>query len=142
MVEKGEPLTGDNLKALYLKLVREYYGHDQGICDIDELYAAEWAFIPHFYFDFYVFQYATSVMASLALAEGIRSEAVAVPPLTKRRDQYLQMLRAGASRYAYDILKDAGVDLAKPAPFDAAMREMNGVMDRIEAILAKREAAR
>ena len=54
----------------------------------------------------------------------------------------IKLLRAGASRYAYDILKDAGVDLAKPAPFDAAMREMNGVMDRIEAILAKREAAR
>ncbi|HEY3181133.1 MAG TPA: oligoendopeptidase F [Casimicrobiaceae bacterium] len=142
MVEKDEPLTGDNLKALYLKLLREYYGHDQGVCDVDEMYATEWAFIPHFYFDFYVFQYATSVMASIALAEGIRSEAAAVPPSTKRRDEYLQMLRAGGSRYAYDILKGAGVDLATSAPFDAAMREMNRVMDRIETILAKRQAAR
>src|SRR5947209_14007104 len=58
MVEKGEPLTGDNLKALYLRLVRQYYGHDQGVCEVDDLYAAEWAYIPHFYFDFYVYQYA------------------------------------------------------------------------------------
>jgi len=141
MVEKGEPLTGDNLKTLYLKLVRQYYGHDE-VCDVDELYAAEWAFIPHFYFDFYVFQYATSVMASLALAEGIRAKAAATPVSTKRRDDYLQMLRAGGSRYAYDMLKDAGVDLATSAPFDAAMREMNDVIDRIEAILAKRQGAK
>ena len=52
------------------------------------------------------------------------------------------MLRAGGSRYAYDMLKDAGVDLATSAPFDAAMREMNGVIDRIESILAKRQAAK
>lgn len=142
MVEKGEPLTGDNLKALYLKLLRQYYGHEQGVCEVDELYAAEWAYVPHFYFDFYVFQYATSIMASLALTEGIRTEAAAVPPSTKRRDDYLLMLRAGGSRYAYDMLKDAGVDLATSGPFDAAMREMNGVIDRIEAILAKRQAAR
>ena len=142
MVEKGEPLTGDNLKALYLRLARQYYGHDQGVCDVDALYAAEWAFIPHFYFDFYVFQYATSIMASLALAEGIRGETAATPASTKRRDAYLDMLRAGGSRYAYDMLKDAGVDLATSAPFDAAMREMNGVIDRIESILAKRQAAK
>ena len=141
MVEKGEPLTGDNLKALYLRLVRQYYGHDRGICDVDELYAAEWAFIPHFYFDFYVFQYATSIMASITLAEGIRAEASAVPASTQRRGDYLQMLRAGGSRYAYDMLKGAGVDLATSAPFDASMREMNAVIDSIEAILRKRQAA-
>lgn len=137
-VESGKPLTGDNLKALYLGLLRTYYGHDEGVCEVDELYANEWAYIPHFYFDFYVYQYATSVIASTTLAQGIRSEATAASGATPQRDRYLRMLGAGGSRYAYDMLKEAGVDLATSAPFDAAMREMNGVMDRIEAIVARR----
>jgi oligoendopeptidase F len=137
-VQKGEPLTGESLDRLYLSLLRTYYGQDEGACDIDPLYAAEWAFVPHFYYDFYVFQYATSILASVALAEGIRDEAAQHAAKTPRRDHYLQMLSAGSSRYAYDMLKDAGVDLATSAPFGAAMREMNDVMDRIESILATR----
>lgn len=140
-VQKGEPLTGESLDRLYLSLLRTYYGQDEGACDIDPLYAAEWAFIPHFYYDFYVFQYATSILASVALAEGIRGEAAQHPAQAPRRDHYLQMLSAGSSRYAYDMLKDAGVDLATSAPFDAAMHEMNGIMDRIESILATRGTA-
>ena len=140
-VEKGVPLTGESLKRLYLELVRTYYGHDQGVCEVDELYANEWAYIPHFYFDFYVFQYATSIAASLSLAERIRAEAASGGD-TRQRDDYLRMLKAGSSKYAYEMLKDAGVDLATSGPFDAAMREMNGVMDRIESILERRENAR
>jgi oligoendopeptidase F len=140
-VERGEPLTGEGLKALYLGLVRTYYGHDAGICDVDALYANEWAYVPHFYFDFYLFQYATSIAASTSLAEGIRAEAARGGAARPRRDHYLQMLSAGSSRYAYDMLKDAGVDLATPGPFDAAMREMNGVMDQVETIIARRPPA-
>ena len=136
-VERGEPLTGENLKELYLGLLRTYYGHDAGVCTVDALYANEWSYVPHFYYDFYVFQYATSVVASRALAEGIRDEARAGGP-PPRRDRYLGMLRAGGSKYAYDMLRDAGVDLATPAPFDAAMRAMNAIMDRIETIVAAR----
>jgi oligoendopeptidase F len=139
-VEKGEPLTGENLKELYLGLLRTYYGHDAGVCTIDALYANEWMYVPHFYYDFYVFQYATSVVAAMALAEGIRDEAHA-GGTSPRRDRYLAMLRAGASKYAYDMLRDAGVDLATPAPVDAAMRAMNAIMDRIEAIVAARAPA-
>ena len=54
MVEKGEPLTGDSLNKLYLDLLRRYYGHEAGVCDVNDLYSAEWAFIPHFYYNFYV----------------------------------------------------------------------------------------
>ena len=104
------------------------------------LYANEWSYVPHFYYDFYVFQYATSVVASMALAEGIRDEARAGGP-SPRRDRYLGMLRAGGSKYAYDMLRDAGVELATPAPFDAAMRRMNAIMDRIEAIANARAPA-
>jgi oligoendopeptidase F len=139
MVQKGEPLNGENLDALYLKLLREYYGSDQGICEVKDTYRSEWAYIPHFYYNFYVYQYATSIVASISLADGIRTEAASRPPSTQRRDAYLNMLRTGSAKYAYDMLKDAGVDLATSAPFDAAMREMNSTIDAMEAILDKKK---
>jgi oligoendopeptidase F len=138
--ERGEPLTAESLNTLYLELLRRYYGHDAGICAIDEAYAVEWAFIPHFYYDFYVYQYATSITASSSIADGIRGEAAAARPATARRDGYLGLLSAGSSRYAFDLLRDAGVDLTTSEPFDAAMREMNRIMDRMEAILDGRTA--
>ncbi len=137
MAEHGEPLSGSNLDELYLKLLREYYGADKGVCDIDPTYRSEWAYIPHMYYDFYVYQYATSVVAAISLAQGILDEQAGPNPSTANRDAYLAMLSAGSSRYAYDMLKDAGVDLATPKPFEAAMAEMNRIMDRMEAILAK-----
>jgi oligoendopeptidase F len=141
MVAKGEPLTGDNVSGLYLKIVREYYGHDQGVCEVKDTYRSEWAYIAHFYYDFYVYQYATSMIASAKLADGIRAEAAAKPASTVKRDAYLGMLSAGSSKYAYDMLKDAGVDLATPEPFAAAMKEMNKTIDAMEAILDKKGTA-
>jgi oligoendopeptidase F len=80
------------------------------------------------------------VIASVKLADGIRAEAAAKPPSTARRDAYLKMLSAGSSRYAFDMLKEAGVDMTTSAPFAAAMRDMNATMDAMEAILDKTEA--
>jgi oligoendopeptidase F len=137
--ERGEPLTGENLTALYLKIVRDYYGHDKGVTQVDDLIGAEWAFIPHFYRPFYVYQYATSLAASTALAKGIREEATKGG--TARRDAYLKMLKAGGSRYAIDLLKEAGVDMTTSAPFDAAIAEMNAIMDEMEKILARKDKA-
>src|SRR5215831_16906456 len=68
MAEKGEPLTGESLDKLYLDITRKYYGHEKGICTVDDYVQHEWAFIPHFYLNFYVFQYATSFTASAALS--------------------------------------------------------------------------
>jgi oligoendopeptidase F len=138
MAAKGEPLNGENLTALYLRLAREYYGHDKGICEVKDAYGAEWAYIPHFYYNFYVYQYATSVIASVKLADRIRAEANAKAPSTVYRDAYLKMLSAGSSRYAYDMLKEAGVDMATSEPFAAAMRDMNATIDAMELILDKR----
>ncbi len=135
MVERGETLTGENLSALYLKLAREYYGHDKGVCKVDALYGVEWSYIDHFFYNFYVYQYATSIIASTAIANGIRDEAALPRPSTKRRDAFLAMLGAGSSKYPIDLLKDAGVDMTTSAPFKASMREMNAVMDEIEKLL-------
>lgn len=143
MAERGETLTGDSLTKLYLQLAREYYGHDAGVCRIDELYGHEWSFIPHFYRNFYVYQYATSLTASTALAQKIRLEAAHKRPPghnpTKTRDAYLQLLSAGCTKHPVDLLKDAGVDMTTSAPFDAAMWEMKVIMDQIEAILEGRK---
>jgi oligoendopeptidase F len=135
--ESGQPLTGEFLSNLYLELLRTYYGAETGVCAIDPLYASEWAYIPHFYYNYYVYQYATSVVAAISLAQQILDETGSDLGTTQR-DAYLDMLAAGSSRYAYDMLKAAGVDLATSRPFDAAMAEMNRIMDRMEEILARR----
>ena len=133
--DRGEPLTGENVTALYLKTVRDYYGHDKGVTQVDDLIGVEWAFIPHFYYDFYVYQYATSFVASTAISKRIREEART--GATKARDAYLRMLQAGGSDYPMALLKAAGVDMTTSAPFDAAIAEMNALMDQMEEILAR-----
>ena len=127
MAQKGQPITGDALAKLYMDITKRYYGHDQGVCIVDDYIAHEWSYIPHFYRDFYVFQYATSFTASEALAaegEGGRSR--------RRRKRYLAFLSAGGSKYPIDLLKDAGVDMTTDEPLDLTMRQMNRVMDEME----------
>jgi len=135
--EKGEPLTGDTMNELYLGIVRKYYGDAKGVCKVDDMYGMEWGYVHHFYYDFYVYQYATSLIASTALANGVSAEAKAHG--TKKRDAYLHLLSSGSSKYPVDLLKDAGVDMTTSAPFRACMKEMNSVMDQMEKILARRD---
>jgi oligoendopeptidase F len=136
LVERGEALTGEKASEIYLGLVRKYYGHDQGACEVAELYGVEWAYVPHFFnYDFYVFQYATSLVASTSLAKAIREDLAGGK--TAARDRYLALLAAGGSDYPVELLKRAGVDMTTAAPFAAAMEEMNATMDEMEKILAR-----
>jgi oligoendopeptidase F len=132
--EKGEALTGETLSAAYLELVRHYYGHDQGICRVPDLYGDEWSFVPHFYYDFYVYQYATSLIASTALTKAILDDEARGGKTA--RDRYLALLAAGGSDFPGKLLDRAGVDLTTSAPFLAAMQEMNAVMTQIESMLS------
>src|SRR5438477_12702075 len=118
MAAKGEPITGESLAKLYLDITRKYYGHDQGVSIVDDYVRHEWSYIPHFYRDFYVFQYATSFTASEALAERV----LAGDEAAKKR--YLGFLSAGGSKYAIDLLKDAGVDMTTDQPLDLTIRKM------------------
>lgn len=129
--EAGEPLTSDVLNKIYGDILRKYYGHDKGVCIIDDLYSVEWSYIPHFYYNFYVYQYATSFTASSALAEKVRSNEKGA------LDKYLQFISAGGSDYPIELLKKAGVDMTSSEPFDKAIASMNHIMDEIEAILKK-----
>jgi oligoendopeptidase F len=133
MAQKGEPITGDALAKLYLDITRKYYGHDQGICLVDDFIGNEWSYIPHFYRDFYVFQYATSFTAAEALSAKVLSGDAAA---TKR---YLTFISSGGSKYPIDLLKDAGVDMTTDEPLDLTVKKMNEVMDEMEALLAKKK---
>jgi oligoendopeptidase F len=139
--EKGETLTGENLSQLYLDVTRRMYGHEQGVCEVPDLVRTEWAFVPHFHLNFYVYQYATSLVAATSFAKAIREEAAARKG-TKARDAYLALLRAGGSKFPVDLLRDAGVDMTTSKPFDAAVAEMNAIMDEMEKILARQGKAR
>jgi oligoendopeptidase F len=132
MAEKGQPITGDTLAKLYLDITRKYYGHDQKICIVDDYIANEWSYIPHFYRDFYVFQYATSFTAAEALSAKVLSGDKAAT------ERYLKFLSSGGSEYPIDLLKDAGVDMTTDEPLDLTVRKMNQVMDEMEKLLAER----
>jgi len=130
--EKGLPLTGETFSKMYMDIVKAYYGHDQGICNVDDYIEMEWAFIPHFYYNFYVYQYSTSFTASISLAEKVLSgdqNALA---------KYIEFLSAGGSDYPIELLNKAGVDMTTSEPFEKTIESMNKVMDEIEEILNKR----
>jgi oligoendopeptidase F len=133
LAQKGQPLTGDVLAKLYLDITRKYYGHDQGVCIVDDYIAHEWSYIPHFYRDFYVFQYATSFTASVALEEKVKTGD------PEARKRYLAFISAGGSKYPIDLLKDAGVDMTTTQPLDATMAKLNRVMDEMEKLLAAKK---
>jgi oligoendopeptidase F len=126
--EEGTALTGDLLHSLYAAITREYCGHDKGICIVDDEIQAEWTYIPHFYYNFYVYQYATSFTASTAILEQVLAgESNAIT-------KYLDLLAAGGSDYPIQLLKRVGVDMTTPQPLDATMARMNRIMDKIEKL--------
>jgi oligoendopeptidase F len=131
MAEKGESLTGDKLNQLYAEITKKYYGHDKGVCIVDDEIKAEWMNIPHFFLNFYVYQYATAFTASAALSEQVMAGDKAA---TKR---YLDFLSAGSSDYAITLLRKAGVDMTTSQPLDLTMKAMNRVMDEMDTILKK-----
>lgn len=128
---RGESLTGEKFSDLYYELVKEYYGHDKDICQVNDYIRMEWAYIPHFYYNYYVYQYATSFTASQALAENIYNGS------KSDRDRYIRFLSSGGSDYPVNQLKDAGVDMTKDLPFDLTIQKINSVMDEMEGILDK-----
>jgi oligoendopeptidase F len=131
--ERGEGLSGERISEIYGELVRRYHGHDEGVVIIDDLYTNEWMFVPHFYLNMYVYQYATSQTAGTALYAMIKEQG---EPAV---ENYKNLLRAGGSDYPYQLLLNAGVDMAKPEPYRAAVKKMNAIMDELEALLEQRD---
>ncbi|NNJ09741.1 oligoendopeptidase F [Chloroflexales bacterium ZM16-3] len=123
--EAGEPLTADGLSQRYFDLVGRYHGP---AVTLDEEIAWEWARIPHFYYNYYVYQYATGLSAALALSRQIVDEGQ--PAI----DRYLRFLSSGSSRSSIDLLRGAGVDMATTAPIQAAMDTFGGLLDQLESL--------
>jgi len=126
IVESGEGMTPERLTTEYARLVGEYYGPD---LVVDEQVSIEWSRIPHFYRAYYVFQYATGLIAAMALASAVLSGDV------DARDRYLTFLSSGSSKDPLDLLVDAGVDLRTSAPYDAAFKTMESYLDTLEEAL-------
>ena len=131
-VERGEALTGAKMTEMYGEILKRYHGHDAGVMEITDREAIEWAYIPHFYYNFYVYQYATSIAGAAYFVDEIKENGDGA------RDTYISFLKAGGSDYPTEILKDAGLDMSTRAPYDAVIDRMDGVMDEIEAILDRR----
>ena len=135
-VEKDQPLTGEDLTKIYLDLLRRYHGDAQGVMKIEELYGTEWEYIPHFYTDYYVYQYATSISAAAFFAEGIEKGD------TDLRTRYLDMLKSGGSNDPYLVVKKAGLDMATPAPYRALVARMARLTDELDALTSDAPAAK
>ncbi len=110
-VESGESLTPDFLNGEYLQTLKDYYGEESGVIKIDPLYSAEWSFIPHFYYNYYVYQYVVGFIGALYLAEKVRKKEI---PAAQYIDGFL---KAGSSKPPLEILKDAGVDMMSEEPY-------------------------
>ncbi|SMG16230.1 oligoendopeptidase F [Sphingobacterium psychroaquaticum] len=130
-VGKGEALTGEDFDSMYLELTKRYYGHDKNICVVDDYVKSEWSYIPHFYYNFYVYQYATSFTASTALSEKV------LKGNDTDRKRYLDFLSAGSTKYPVELLADAGVDMNTAEPFDLTITKINKVIAEMEAILTR-----
>ena len=125
-VQEGQPLTADTLSATYRDLNVKYYG---GEAIIDELIDIEWARIPHFYYNFYVYQYATGISAASALVQQVLDEG---QPAV---DRYLNFLRSGSSEYSIDLLKKAGVDMSSPEAIRLALRLFEKHLTQMEELI-------
>ncbi len=130
-VEAGQTLTADWLDAKYLELTRQYYGHDRGVCQVGDYIQSEWSGIPHFYMNYYVFQYSTGIIASLALSDQVINGG------KEEQARYLEFLKAGGSDYPLAILKKAGVDMTRPEPYAAALKRFDRLVGEMETIVAR-----
>ena len=127
LAEKGEGLSGQKMTEINLDLLKRYHGPK---FVMDPAYGIEWAYIQHYFYGFYVFQYATSITAANFFADKLMHGG------PKERENYLSVLRAGGSDYGYNILKKAGLDMATATPYRTIVRSFSNVLDQAEKLLA------
>ncbi len=126
MIGEGKTLTAEALCVEYKRLNEMYFGPDMVV---DDQIALEWARIPHFYYNYYVFQYATGYSAAIALSRKILGEGDAAV------QKYIRFLSSGCSKAPIELLKDAGVDMTSPEPVDQALQLFGKLLDEMEALM-------
>ena len=132
-VESGTPVTAELLDQTYSDLLRRYYGESLTIGENDGM---EWAYVPHFYYKYYLYTYAGGLCSGIALGDRVLSGGEA------ERDAYLEMLSSGSSRPPLELLQRAGVDPSSPEVVESAARLMDETLSQMEAIIARRGPAR
>lgn len=127
MAEAGIPLTAEKLSSLYYDLNVKYYGQDMVV---DKEIAYEWARVPHFYMNFYVYQYATSFAASVSISKKILNGG------KEEVDKYLHFLSSGCTKPPVELLKEAGVDMTTGEPIDSALQVFGELIDELDKLLS------
>ena len=128
LVESGVPVTAEKLNNIYAELIHAYYGPDYVMDANDHI---EWAYIPHFYYKYYVFTYATGLSSGIAFAEKITQEG------PETRETYLNMLKGGNSKTPLVLLREAGLDLTKPEAIESALQLFDKTVDELRALIVK-----
>ncbi len=131
MAESGKTLTADWLDNKYLELTRLYYGHGKGIVKVDDFIRNEWAGIPHFFMNYYVYTYSTGIIASMALSEMVLNGK----DKDGNREKYIEFISSGNSRHSLEILKKTGVDMTTAEPFNKAFKRLNYLVSEMEKIV-------
>jgi oligoendopeptidase F len=130
-VESNQTLTAQWLNDTFLETTRSTYGHDKGITQVDDYIQNEWSVIPHFFMNYYVYSYATGMIASSALAEMVLNEG------EEGRNKALAFLSAGGSDYPLNVLKRASVDMTQPEPYEAAFKHFGNLVSEMEQLVKK-----
>jgi oligoendopeptidase F len=125
--ESGQPLTGEAFQNIYTDLLKLYFGDN---VVLDDCLSLECFRIPHFYFSFYVYKYATGISAAYALADRVLQGGAS------ELDAYLNFLKSGGSKFPIDLLKGAGVDMTSPEPVDTALDKFSRLVDELETLTA------
>ncbi|MCW8849013.1 MAG: oligoendopeptidase F [Melioribacteraceae bacterium] len=128
IAEAGQPISAAKLNEIYGELKKTYYGPNYTLDKNDNV---EWAYIPHFYYKYYVFAYATGLSAGIAFAEKISEEGAPA------QEAYINMLKGGSSKPPLDLLKEAGVDMTKPNAIQAALNLFDKTVDELDQLLSK-----
>jgi len=128
-VENEEVLTSSMMNDKYYELLKKYHGEDKNIIKIDKLYANEWSRIPHFYYDFYVFQYSTSFISAVILSTRILNGD------KEQLEKYMELLKSGGSDYPVDLLKKAGIDLTDGECYKDAFKQFSDYLEELKSLL-------
>jgi oligoendopeptidase F len=126
MVENGEALTPDLLAEIFGNMYQKYWGKDM---EVDDEEKNSWSRIHHFFYDYYVYSYATSFAAAQLIAENIKNKG------QEAIDNHIEFLKAGESDYPIPLLKNNGVDMTSPEPIIAVAKKMDELLDQMEQLL-------
>ncbi len=131
VIAKGQPLTVKKLSALYHKILVQYLGHEKGVLNLDPKYAVTWSMVPHFYNNFHIYQYATSIAGAASIVDSFSKKP------EHSIENYLDLLQAGGSDYPQNLLENAGVKLDTMQPYDALISRMVRLLDQAETVASK-----